>query len=492
MQRKPTGTRPMSRQRAEALRRQRQKDMRTIIMLAGILVMAVVLVLALGNKGGDKDEKRSADPIPAAQVQTTADEGGEASAEGGGVQAAMTYNGLSQTLSGTSPDTGDAGDDGQVAEDGGDAAPAVETPVPVAATATPAPAATRVPGQLRSVRFRVVGDIMACDKQLAYAKKMDYDFHDQFSMIVDVLSNADYTMGNMEGTVGKYKNSNYSGYPQFNCPETILEAIKDAGVDFLTLANNHMLDRWVDGLKNTVTWVEQYGFDHVGAYRTQEERNTPVIYEINGIKFGFVAYTLSTNTMENRGADPQGVAIGVPYLYKSDFDSDVQRLRAAGAEVVIAWPHWGDEYIRKPDGNQKKYAKKLAAAGVDIILGSHSHMVQPMSYYDVPDGSGGTRQVFCIWSLGNFITDHTPRYTDCGIVLEFTVNEHEDGSFTVDNVGYLPTYTWQQSGGVRVLPSGQYLNNRPSGMNDENYARLKESYYDIVEVIGTQFPVLDK
>ena len=466
-----SGKRRMSRREYEAmLRRRRQNRIAAAALAALAILLIVAVVLILRPKTPAKDVT-TASNATAAPTQAIAETAEPAATEAPADAAPQDIPAIGEEASRQSA----------LDVDFGFTPEPTATPVPVSAAPTSAP--RQASDGLRSVRMRVVGDIMVCESQLKYAKKMNYDFHDQFFMIADILQNADYTMGNMEGTVGKYKTMNYSGYPNFNCPETILETLKDDGIDFLTLANNHMLDRYFDGLKNTVTWVEQYGFDHVGAYRTQAERDAPVIYEINGIKFGFVAYTHSTNTYE-RVSDPEGVAIGVPYLYKCDIEADIKKLRDAGAEVVIAWPHWGAEYVREPDGNQTKYAKRLALAGADIILGSHSHMVQPMAHYDVPDGKGGTKQVFCIFSLGNFISDHSVQYTDNGVVLDFTVNEHEDGSFTVDNVGFIPTYTWKQSGGVRVLPSGRYLNSRPKGMDDANYSRMKESYYEICDVLS--------
>ena len=168
----------------------------------------------------------------------------------------------------------------------------------------------------------------------------------------------------------------------------------------------------------------------------------------------------------------------------------MKKLRDAGAEVIIAWPHWGAEYVREPDSSQKKYAKQLAEAGVDIIIGSHSHMVQPMGYQNVTV-NGVSKQVFTMFCMGNFISDHVVQYTDNGVILDFTVNEHSDGTFTCDNVGYIPTYTWKQDGAIRVLPSGRYLKDRPAGMNDENFNRMVASYYEIVEVIGDQFQLIN-
>ena len=261
-------------------------------------------------------------------------------------------------------------------------------------------------------------------------------------------------------------------------------------MDFFTLANNHMLDRWFDGMKNTVGWVEQYGFGHVGAYRTQEERDTPTIYEIGGIKIGFVAYTHSTNTQE-RVCDPAAVEYGVPYLDESDIEGDIQKLRDAGAEVVIAFPHWGDEYVRSPDSSQKKYAKLLAEAGADIIIGSHSHVVQPMGYQTVTNDDGTTRQVFTMFSMGNFISNHTLEYTYSGVILDFTINEHEDGTFTCDDVRFIPTYCWMHDGAIQVIPSGRYLESAPEGMDAGTHQQMVATYYDMVELLGENFQVLN-
>lgn len=473
MQNRPRGSAPrrMTRQQYEAQRRQNRIAIAIIAGIAVLIIIAVVLILRPKSPDAVTTMVDASAGTP--QSQTSDAQGGE-DAPSGGVDLAAQIEGA---------DT----DNPSEADAQSEAAP---TPVPQIPQAVDSVETTPRPaGSLRSVRMRVVGDIMFCQSQLVFAKHSDYDFHNQFELIADQLGNADYTMGNMEGTIGKYKSSNYSGYPQFNAPEVALAPLKDYGIDFLTLANNHMLDRWSGGVTNTVDNVEKYGFGHVGAYRTQAEKDAPVIYEVGGIKFGFMAYTHATNSMERRGVDEEAVAL-VPYIQKADFAADVKKLRDAGAEVIIAFPHWGDEYVRVPDSSQKKYAKRLAEAGVDIIIGSHSHMVQPMGY-QTATVNGQTKQVFTMFSMGNFISDHIVQYTDNGVILDFTVNEHEDGTFTCDSVGYIPTYTWKQDGAVKVLPSGKYLNDRPAGMDDENYNRMVASYYEIFEVLGDKFQLIN-
>ena len=471
----PNAPRRLTRQQYEALMRQRRQNRIAIAIIAGIAVLIIIAVVLILKPKGKPDAVAAMVETTAAPAPIQAADG----SDGGSVPdlAAMT---------GTEPSA-----QGEGASDAEDAALAAEvTPVPELPQAIDHVVSTRRPdGSLRSVRMRAVGDIMFCQSQLVYAKDSGYDFHNQFEMISEQLADADYTMGNMEGTIGKYKKSQYSGYPQFNAPDVALAPLKDYGIDFLTLANNHMLDRWSGGVENTVNNVEKYGFAHVGAYRTKAEKEGTVICEVGGIKFGFLAYTHSTNSMENRGVDKDAVEL-VPYISKADFKADVKKLRDAGAEVIIAWPHWGAEYVREPDSSQKKYAKKLAEAGVDIIIGSHAHEVQPMGYQSVTV-DGVNKQVLTMFCMGNFISDHVLQYTDNGLILDFTVNEQPGGVFTVDNVGYIPTYTWKQDGAVKVLPSGRYLENRPSGMDDENYNRMVASYYEIVEVMGNQFQLIN-
>lgn len=362
----------------------------------------------------------------------------------------------------------------------------------------PEPLATAEPvnpaNGLRSVHIRVTGDMMFHTEQLSVAKQPDgtYDFHSQFQYIAPSLAAADYTIANLETTVGKSAKLGYSGYPQFNTPESVLETLRDCGIDFFTMANNHMLDRYFDGLKKDVELVEKYGFDHVGAYRTREERYAPVIYEVNGIKLGFVAYTHTTNTLE-RYSDKEAGEYGVPWLYKADFNAEVKTLRDAGAEVVIALPHWGTENVATPDSDQEKYAKRLAAAGVDIILGSHSHMVERMEVIEGVDADGKPRQLFLIYSMGNFISSMTMKHTDCGIILDFTIQEQPGGGFRVEKIGYVPIYVWKENYKLTVLPSGKYLNNRPSGMSDSEYNNMRQSYEYIINHLGTNgFTVLSE
>ena len=204
----------------------------------------------------------------------------------------------------------------------------------------------------------------------------------------------------------------------------------------------------------------------------------------------WLSYTETTNGMESF-CDPAAKEYGVPYLYTADYEGDIQRLRDAGAEVVIVFPHWGEEYLREPNHIEKQYAKKIAGAGADIIIGMHPHVIQKIDWLTVEEEDGSTREVLVAYSLGNFVTTQNHHgYTDTGMILEFTVREEEDGSFAVENLGYVPTYCWISDNNVRIVPSAKYLNSPPSGMDSASYARMKETYQETVSLLGGEFKVL--
>ena len=358
-------------------------------------------------------------------------------------------------------------------------------------TAIPAMEVPETPTKLRSARIRAAGDLMMHKKQLAIAKQKDggYDFHPQYEMIADALGNADYTIANLETTVGKYKNMAYSGFPMFNAPETYLDAVKDAGVDFLTLANNHMLDRYFEGMIQTVALVDQYGFDHGGAYQTPEAQETPVVVDVNGIKIGMLCYTQMTNGME-RFCSTNPKIWGISYLDSKTFAEDVRKVRDAGAEVVIAVPHWGQEYKRSPEPNTVSLAKKLIAAGVDVVLGSHPHMVQKVEYVTAEIGDGQTRTGLVAYSMGNLISNMVVQYTDSGIILDFTLREKQDGGFEVTDVGVVPVFCWRAGNSIKALPSLKYYDEKPEGMDNSRYNRMKASYRELRDLMDESIKML--
>jgi len=354
---------------------------------------------------------------------------------------------------------------------------------------------------LRSATIRTIGDFVIHKEVFQSAQRLAkstgssyaYNFAPMIDAVWDVIGNADFTVANVDGCLGgrdSYKYG-YSGYPQFNTPEYLLYALRDSSVDMLTLANNHMLDGWYDGLMNTIKNVEYVGIKHVGASRSQEERNSPVIYEINGIKVGFMNYTQSLNSMDRaKGLDSRAMQFAVHATSNSNCTADAKRLREAGADVIVCYMHWGEEYRREPDTNQKNLAKTLVGCGVDVIIGGHPHMVQKAEWLSGTNQFGEKQETLCLYSLGNFLSFQREQYKDGGIIFDFTIQEQADGSFAIVNPGYLPIWVWMtgtdaSNYNFSVLNIGDYINNPPANMSTADYQKMLQSYNDSVSIMNT-------
>lgn len=335
---------------------------------------------------------------------------------------------------------------------------------------------------LSSARFRAVGDLMVHQKQLDIALQPDgsYDFHPQFSAVTTLLRDADYTIANLETTIGMVDDLPYSGYPWFNTPESFLSAIRDAGVDFLTLANNNIMDRGYEGLRTTLDNVEAWGFDFGGVGRTPSEKDKPVVVEVGGIHVGFLCYTATMNKGNRFTTEEEALkwaeVNGIKTLQGADYHANVNKVKESGAEVVFALIHWGEEYRRQPEDGTIDEARKLITAGVDVILGSHPHMVQPVEFIDVETEKSEIRRGLVAYSLGNFISNQSDRYTDSGIVLDFTVCRLQGEKIFVKDVNIIPTYCWRREDMIQTLCTEKYLNKPPEGMSDATWLRLRESY----------------
>ncbi len=353
---------------------------------------------------------------------------------------------------------------------------------------------------LRSATIRTMGDFVIHEEVFLNAERLakstnyqyPYNFAPMLDPVWDVIGNADFTVTNVDGCLGgkeahKY---GYRGYPQFNTPQYILANLKDADVDMVTLANNHMLDGWFDGLMKTIENVEYVGLKHVGASRTQEERNTPVIYEINGIKVGFLNYTEDLNTMDQQPSlDKRAMQFAVHAVKNSNCANDTKALREAGADVIVCFMHWGTEYELEPDRDQKTLAQKLVEYGVDVIIGGHPHVVQRAEWLTGTNQFGEKQETLCLYSLGNFLSFQRSQYRDGGIIFDFTIQEQPDGSFRIINAGYIPTWVWMTGNdknnyNFQILNIADYINNPPANMSSEDYQKMIQSYNDSIAAMS--------
>ncbi len=222
-------------------------------------------------------------------------------------------------------------------------------------------------------------------------------FRPYFSLIGDSLRAADYTVGNVDGPMGGKGKPRLRVYPQFNTPPHLLFALETCGTDMLTLANNHALDTYIDGLKRQLD-VEKVGIDHVGAYRTQQSTTPPRWWRsaASGWDSPTTPSRPTTLTSGRQGRN----AVRPAHHPQFQPHADIAALREAGAEVVVVYMHWGDEYVRELTASQKDLRPgSWSRQGADVIIGGHPHVVQPIHYVTAEGADGETRRALVVFSL---------------------------------------------------------------------------------------------
>lgn len=305
---------------------------------------------------------------------------------------------------------------------------------------TPTPEPEPTPTEIVAT-LAVAGDVMSHMPQTndAYdAGTGEYDYRPMLRYAKDQVSGADYAVANLETTFSG--GPNYSGYPAFNTPDALADALKDAGFDLLSTTNNHSLDRRFSGLSRTLDVLDERGLAHVGTYRTQEERDENsgiVVADVGGISVAFLAYTYGTNGIPVSEGKEFSINIYnkdyLTNLSEPDYDllkADMAAARALDADLIAVVIHWGVEYQTKQNSYQEKMNAFLKEEGADLVLGGHAHVLQP---YVWEDGD------FTCYSMGNFISSQKDRYTDTTVVYELELTKDLlTGETTVTDVSYTP------------------------------------------------------
>jgi poly-gamma-glutamate synthesis protein (capsule biosynthesis protein) len=277
----------------------------------------------------------------------------------------------------------------------------------------------------KRITLLFAGDFMQHQRQIdAAATDNGYDYQDCFSLVKEEVSKADVAIGNLEVTLG---GEPYGGYPGFSAPDEYMYAIRDAGFDVMTLANNHCLDKGRNGLERTIHKLDSLNIPHLGTYLNIEEREKkyPLIIEKKGFRIALLNYTYATNGLRVKKPNV------VNYIGKNIILRDVKKARDKNADVIIACMHWGTEYQSVPDSAQTDLANWLFAHGVNHIIGSHPHVVQPMEmrYDHIND-----QQHVLVYSLGNYLSDMSAMKTDGGVM--FKMELCKDTTVRVEKCGY--------------------------------------------------------
>ncbi|MBO5000216.1 MAG: CapA family protein [Bacteroidaceae bacterium] len=262
-----------------------------------------------------------------------------------------------------------------------------------------------------------VGDLMQHDAQIKAARTPEgYDYTDCFKYVKGEISSADIAVGNLEVVMG---GKPYRGYPSFSAPDEFLYTLKDTGFDVLLTANNHCLDRGAKGLKRTVHLLDSLNIPFAGTYLNKEERTRryPLLVEKNGFRIVFLNYTYGTNGLEP--AKPQIVN----YIDKEQIKEDISAARQMRPDAIIACMHWGIEYRLLPRKEERELADWLIAQGVDHIIGSHPHVLQPM---EVRRDAHTPARHLVVYSLGNFISNMSKENTDGGAMVKLEIVKYYD------------------------------------------------------------------
>ena len=361
-------------------------------------------------------------------------------------------------------------------------APSPPTTAPPAATSTtePEPATTTTTAP-RHITVAVAGDVLSNEAILHSVAPQDQDYAPIFGPIAPYLQAADYTVVNLETRLAG-ADRGYSSFPRFNAPDTVAAALQGAGVDMVAEANNHALDQGWEGMRRTLDVVEAAGLASTGAYRSQTERDAPQVVSVGGIDLCFLSYTSLTNGFSVPKDRPYALNLLDPAVVAAD----AAKARAAGADLVVAIIHWGVEYARRPNPAQQKMAETLLRdCGVDVIVGGHPHVLQPIEKVPVPGSVTGEKYV--AYSVGNFMSSMITRYSDCGVILYLDI-EQADGDTWVTGIRYLPVYMYRaMSGGhknFRILPAVPGIDpgcDLPLSRRDE--AKLDEIWGDTLGML---------
>lgn len=303
------------------------------------------------------------------------------------------------------------------------------TPTPtVAPTPTPSPTPEPTPQEMDLL---FTGDIMyhgpTVERQLN-KETGTYDFTSYFERIAPIIQKADFAIGNLESPVWDVKKSSL-GELRFCAPPEAIPALRAAGFDVLCTANNHVNDQGLPALANTIQAIEDNHMLTTGAWRNEQERDRICMLTQNGVNVALFAYTRFVNRSW-RNDD----GIGVNTIDVERMKTDVTSARAAGADYIIFYLHFGTEYTHDPDSYQKRIIQTLKEAGADAVIGHHPHVLQPI----VLDADG---KFLTAYSLGNVITYRDSWERQFSALLKFTVvKDPLTGKTSIKDLLYIPTW----------------------------------------------------
>jgi poly-gamma-glutamate capsule biosynthesis protein CapA/YwtB (metallophosphatase superfamily) len=311
------------------------------------------------------------------------------------------------------------------------------------------PEPDREPPPPRRFTIAATGDILihsaVWERAAAYAEgsARPFDFRPMFAKVAPFLRAADLAVCHVETPVSA-DGTGLSSFPVFNVPHEIVDAIEWAGYDTCSTSSNHSLDQGVDGIHATLDALDRVGLEHAGTARTKAESRRPTILDVNGVRVAHLSYSYGFNGFQPPADQPWVANLIDPEAIVAE----ARKARARGAEFVMVSLHWGSQYVVPPTSEQVAVGRQvLKAKAVDLILGHHAHVVQPIDRI---------RGEYVVYGLGNLLSNMTTSCTGCtagvqdGVIAHLTVVER-GRRFVVERVRYTPT--WVEQGTTwRILP----------------------------------------
>ena len=361
------------------------------------------------------------------------------------------------------------------------------------------------------VKIQMAGDILLHTTITGSAQTGENTY--QFTQFFDTIKpyfDGDLKICNMESPVDvKGGNQQITSYPTFNVPHEILEGLKYIGFNTLNTANNHAFDKGFSGLTATRQNILAAGFQMTGTNENQEQYDEYLIQEFHGIKIGIISYSDSDNGIsipeQHRGYAMRKFSSNntddVPAMIE-----DIKRCKEAGAEFVIMSLHWGAEYVDSPTTQQKQIARMLVDGGADIIMGSHSHCVQPIEKRKTTI-DGVEKEALIIYSMGNFFADQIaldrPKTQDSMVVNVTIARNPETKRVEIISSNYMPTITFRYRDpdmtvfksstpkrNYQILPLGKSAQERPFYCKtDSEYTAIKTAWERVQKVVGNEIEV---
>lgn len=364
-------------------------------------------------------------------------------------------------------------------------------------------------GVVARAAITVGGDVMMHMPVIKSGAQADgsYNFDSTFAKIAGYVNRADYAALNLETTLGGTENGKeYSGYPKFNCPDEIVDAAKNAGFDMYLTGNNHANDTGAAGFRRTHSTITAKGMNVLGTTASAEEPGYQVL-DVNGIKIGMVCYTHGAYSDSGRPSvngldldDSVASLINIfdyekPDTFYSEMEAKIAAMKEAGAEAIVLFIHWGEQYKLTPNDAQKAIAQKMCDLGVDVIAGGHPHMVLPMTL--LKSTTDESQRTLCVYSVGNLLSNQRSDnvgvpsgHTEDGVLFTFSFVKYSDGTVHLDTAELLPIWIqmWKESDVKRycILPLDAGISDWKTalGIDDGALSSAKASYERTMAIIG--------